>query len=84
LVPSPGGSFDTDCQPGSKCAKASGSIDGVCVGGAFPGNRNDDAPVRDWTDPSGIYGNTCSFNADCGPGNKCVKTSGATDGVCMR
>lgn len=28
-------SFDVDCQPGSKCLKASGSIYGVCAGGFF-------------------------------------------------
>ena len=37
--------FDTDCEPGSKCLKASGSIYGVCVGGISPGNRNDRQPV---------------------------------------
>jgi hypothetical protein len=32
-------SFDTDCQVGSRCVKASGQIYGVCAGGLFPGNR---------------------------------------------
>jgi hypothetical protein len=26
-------SFDTDCSPGSKCAKDRGAIEGFCVGG---------------------------------------------------
>ena len=48
LAPSAGFacSFDTDCMPGSKCSKASGSMYGVCVGGIFPGNRNDRQPVK--------------------------------------
>jgi hypothetical protein len=29
------------------------------------------------------YGNTCSFNADCGPGSACVK-QGGIEGVCMK
>ncbi len=39
-------SFDTDCDPGSKCLKRSGSIDGVCAGGISPGNRSDRQPVK--------------------------------------
>ena len=34
-------SFDTNCSPGSRCAKASGSIYSVCEGGISPGNSND-------------------------------------------
>ncbi len=29
--------FDTDCNPGSKCLKSSGSMYGVCAGGISPG-----------------------------------------------
>ena len=76
-------SFDTDCNPGSKCAKASGSIYGVCLGGISPGNSNDSQPVRAPLDINGTYGNTCSFNTDCGPGSSCVK-QGGIKGVCMR
>ena len=76
-------SFDTDCNPGSKCAKASGSIYGVCLGGISPGNSNDSQPVRAPLDINGTYGNTCSFNPDCGPGSVCVK-QGGIEGVCMR
>jgi hypothetical protein len=76
-------SFDTDCQPGSKCLKSSGSLYGVCVGGISPGNRNDRAPVYAPTDPNKTYGNTCSFDTDCGPGSVCVK-SGGIYGTCMR
>jgi hypothetical protein len=39
-------SFDTDCNPGSRCVKASGSIYGVCEGGISPGNSNDRQPVQ--------------------------------------
>ncbi len=75
--------FDTDCEPGSKCLKASGSIYGVCVGGISPGNRNDRQPVYSPTDPNRTYGDTCQFNTDCGPGSVCVK-SGGIYGTCMR
>jgi len=76
-------SFNTDCQPGSTCQKSSGSIYGVCVGGISPGNKNDRVPVYAPTDPNRTYGNTCSFNTDCGPGSECVK-SGGIKGTCMR
>lgn len=76
-------SFDTDCDPGSKCEKASGAIYGVCVGGISPGNRNDSEPVYSPLDPNGTYGNTCSFDTDCGPGSRCVKDSGSIEGACM-
>ncbi|MDO9050535.1 MAG: hypothetical protein Q7U70_03475 [Methylotenera sp.] len=76
-------SFDTDCSPGSQCAKSSGSIYGVCLGGISPGNRNDSQPVYAPLDTNGTYGNTCSFSTDCGPGSACVK-HGGIEGVCMR
>ena len=56
--------FDTDCGVGSKCAKSSGSIYGVCVGGMNPGNDDDRTPVYDPLDPNQTVGNTCSFNTD--------------------
>lgn len=77
-------SFDTDCSPGSKCIKGSGSIYGVCAGGISPGNSNDRRPVRDALDPNQTVGNTCSFDTDCGPGNKCLKSSGSIYGTCFR
>jgi len=76
-------SFDTDCNPGSKCAKASGSIYGVCLGGISPGNNNDSQPVQSPLDPNKTYGNTCSFDTDCGQGSQCIK-QGGIKGVCMR
>ena len=51
-------------------------------GGLFPGNKNDDVPVRDPLDLSGRTGNTCQFDLDCGIGAKCLKGSGIY-GVCM-
>ena len=75
--------FNTDCQPGSKCLKSSGSIYGACVGGISPGNSNDSKPVYSPTDINGTYGNSCQFNTDCGPGSKCVKSSGIY-GTCMK
>lgn len=77
-------SFDTDCSPGSKCVKRSGSIYGVCLGGISPGNSNDREPVRSPLDPNKTYGNTCSFNTDCGPGSTCVKSAGSVNGVCLK
>jgi hypothetical protein len=74
--------FDTDCQPGSKCAKADGQLYGMCYGGLSPGNNNDRKPVRDPLDVSGKRGNTCQFDVDCGPGNQCAKPSGELYGVC--
>lgn len=76
--------FDTDCSPGSRCVKSSGSLYGICAGGIFPGNRNDREPVYAPLDPNRTVGDTCSFDADCGPGNRCFKSSGAIDGVCVR
>lgn len=76
-------SFDTDCSPGSRCAKASCSIYGVCEGGISPGNSNDSQPVYAPLDINGTYGNTCSFNTDWAPGSDCVK-QGGIEGVCMK
>jgi len=75
--------FDTDCQPGSRCAKSSGSLYGVCAGGLSPGNSNDQVPVRSWNSLHEKVGDTCSFDTDCDIGGKCVKGSGALEGVCM-
>lgn len=77
-------SFDTDCSPGSKCVKGRGEIYGICAGGIFPGNKNDQQPVYAPLDVNRTYGNTCSFDTDCGPGSKCAKDHGAIHGVCMK
>ncbi len=74
--------FDTDCEVGSKCLKR-GGIYGVCIGGLFPGNANDDEPVYDPLDLNDTVGDTCQFDVDCGPGSQCVKGSGIY-GTCMR
>lgn len=76
--------FDTDCDPGNKCLKMSGQIYGVCYGGISPGNSRDREPVYSPTDPSGSYGNTCQFDTDCGPGNRCAKPAGKIYGVCLK
>ena len=75
--------FNTDCAIGSTCLKASGALYGICVGGMFPGNDNDNQPVYDPFDLDGTYGNTCSFDLDCGISNKCVKGQGQLYGTCM-
>ena len=76
--------FDTDCQPGSRCIKSAGQIYGICMGGISPGNRNDRQPVYDPLDLNRSFGNTCQFNTDCGPGSRCVKSSGSIYGTCVR
>jgi hypothetical protein len=64
-----GCAFDMDCDPGSKCLRVSGSPYGVCTGGLFPGNKHDQQPMRAPIDPDRTYGNTCSFDSDCGVKN---------------
>jgi hypothetical protein len=76
-------SFDADCQPGSQCLKSSGSIYGVCAGGLSPGNSHDRQPVYSPLDVNRTYGETCTFDTDCGPGSRCMKGS-SIEGVCMR
>ena len=76
--------FDTDCAVGSQCLKESGQLNGICAGGMNPGNDDDRQPVQDPLDPNQSVGNTCSFDVDCGPGNKCLKGSGQIKGVCVR
>jgi hypothetical protein len=73
--------FDTDCDPGSKCIRAEDQLEGVCIGGISPGNKNDDQ--KGYNDPRESYGNTCQFDTDCDPGYVCVKGSGI-DGTCMK
>lgn len=80
--------FDTDCMPGSSCVK-SGGIEGVCMGGVFPGNNYDNGDrgtgksTQDYDDTWGTKGNTCQFSTDCGPGWTCVKGSGIY-GTCVQ
>jgi hypothetical protein len=76
--------FDTDCEVGSKCVKSGGSIYGICAGGMSPGNRNDRVPAKAPLDLDRSYGNTCSFDMDCGVNNKCYKERGNIDGVCVK
>jgi hypothetical protein len=77
-------SFDTDCSPGSRCIKSNYQLHGVCAGGISPGNSNDRQPVYAPLDPNRTYGNTCSFDPDCGPSSRCLKEQGAIQGVCIR
>ncbi len=76
-------SWDTDCEPDSRCLKSRGAMYGVCAGGIMPGNDNDREPVYAPLDPNGTYGATCSWDTDCGPGSHCLK-SGGIYGVCVR
>lgn len=77
-------SFDTDCVPGSRCAKESGKLEGVCRSGINPGNSYDRQPATDPLDINKSHGNTCSFDTDCGPGSRCSKDRGAISGVCLK
>ena len=61
-----------------------GNIYGICAGGMNPGNNNDRVPVRDPLDLDRTYGNTCSFDTDCGVSNKCYKERGQIKGVCVK
>lgn len=63
-------SFDVDCAVGSHCVRDLGELEGVCVGGLFPGNRHDLDPPRDplWEG----YGRACVTTLDCEPGHRCV------------
>jgi len=76
--------FDTDCNPSSSCKKAPGALYGVCYGGIAPGNKNDKEPVKAPLDINRTYGNTCSFDTECGPSSVCSKPTGAISGVCLK
>lgn len=76
--------FNTDCAVGSQCVKNPGSIHGICAGGLSPGNDNDRVPVRAPMDIDNTYGDTCTFDSDCGMRNRCYKSSGSVSGVCVR
>jgi TPR repeat protein len=74
--------YDTDCSPGSKCFKSNGSIYGACIGGISPGNANDRQPIYAPLDINRTYGNTCTWDTDCGPGSHCMKGNNI-NGVCL-
>ena len=74
--------FNTDCAIGSTCEKAPGALSGACIGGRNPGNSDDRNPVQFMRDMSGKIGNTCSYDLDCGIGNRCLKDGGALKGIC--
>jgi hypothetical protein len=74
---------DTDCSPGSQCIKSPGNIYGICIGSIEPGNSHDKQPVSSPIDPNGTTGDTCSFDTNCGPGSKCLKSSSSIYGACV-
>ena len=45
--------------------------------------KNDQKPVTAPLDVNKTYGNTCSFDTECGPGSVCVKRGGI-EGACMK
>jgi hypothetical protein len=73
--------FDFDCSGGGKCLKDPTAFDGVCYGGARPGNQGDRRPGPQ-RDPNHTRGNTCFSDAECGPGSECLRAPGGRDGVC--
>ena len=82
-------SFNTDCEVGSKCMKQRGQLEGVCVGGLFPGKSEDERSKEqnqnpyNWKRDRGSEGNRCSFTTDCDVGQMCLKESGRLYGVCL-
>ena len=74
-------SFNTDCNPGSKCLKKVGQIYGACVGGMSPGRSSNNI----YNNPYGNSkkGDKCSYNTDCDPGSRCLKESGKMYGACL-
>jgi hypothetical protein len=73
--------FDRDCSGGGKCLKDWNSFDGICFGGARPGNEGDRRPGPQ-RDPNHTRGNRCSSDFECGAGSECLKAPGEHDGVC--
>jgi hypothetical protein len=74
----------SDCQIGSRCVKRSGNLYGVCKGGMSPGNAHDKHPVYDPLDPDGTYGDTCTYDSNCGVNSKCMKRRIASTGTCVK
>ena len=64
-------SFSMDCSPGSACIKPSGSTYSVCAAVLLPGNSYAQEPVPSPLDVNGTFGNSCSFDTDCGPTSHC-------------
>jgi hypothetical protein len=73
----------SDCAVGSRCLKKDGGIYGVCVGGLHPGNENDRRPVAKPFDADKTFGNTCSYDMDCGLKNRCLRRPGKMQGICV-
>lgn len=48
-----------------------------------PRGNGSTGDARRSQDADGTYGDTCSFDLDCGIGRKCVKESGRLYGACM-
>jgi hypothetical protein len=81
--------FNTDCAIGSTCVKQGYNLQGICMAGMNPGNKNDQKPFEPepYTAPkykTQSVGNTCSFNIDCSIGEKCAKGAGQITGVCVK
>jgi hypothetical protein len=73
----------SDCAIGSRCLKKDGAAYGLCVGGLHPGNENDRRPVEKSFDMDKTFGNTCSYDMDCGLSNRCARRPGKMSGVCV-
>lgn len=73
-----------DCELGNQCVIVTLNDYGICFGGRNPGNSNDERPIKIQGDLDGTFGDTCEFNADCGPRSFCEKRfSVGLEGVCL-
>ena len=43
-----------------------------------------DGDARNKPDDDGTYGDTCSFDTDCGIGGRCAKSPGSLSGACTK
>ena len=75
--------WDTDCEVGSKCLKRRGELSGACIGGLYPGNKNDARPYEDPLDSNSSAGHACSWDTDCDVNQRCLKKGSALEGVCL-
>lgn len=76
--------YDIDCDIGFTCVKDSGYEEGVCVGKKYRNTPPNDSSYP--KEPKGYWnknkGNSCSYDAQCDVGEKCLKSDFSLYGVC--